>query len=228
MDMKRILFSLLFIGACVYVTSCSPSGTDAGTTPSNDSVSASNAPDAMKRFMDSIMKANPGASISIEGSDSTKLSASDTSGLNGAGIRTLHKRVVDSLLRSSKQKYTVLHFWATWCLPCRREFPDLVKEAATLKNSQVLLVSCDYDSEAQRKKVLAVYNKLHTGLPLYLNESVDRTDGMGTASQEKLLKELGMNTHGGLPFNVVMDNKSKKVVFSSAEYKKAFEYILHK
>lgn len=179
----------------------------------------------MQRVMDSIMKANPGATITFEGSDCTKIDASETVGLDPSKINLLNAKVVDSLVKTSKQKFTLLHFWATWCLPCRKEFPDLVKESGKLNNTALFLISSDYDSEEQRKKVLAVYQKLQTKLPLYLNEISDKTDGMGTLSQQKLLKQLGLKDQGGLPFNVVIDNKSKKVVFSSLEYKKAFEFV---
>jgi len=172
------------------------------------------------------MKANPGATISFEGSDSTKIDASETSNLDPSKIHLLNAKVVDSLVKTSKQKFTLLHFWATWCLPCRKEFPALVKESAGLKNTGVYLVSSDYDSEEQRKKVLAVYQKLETNLPLYLNELSDKTDGMGTLSQQKLLKQLGLKEQGGLPFNVVIENKSNGVVFSTLDYKKAFEFVM--
>lgn len=33
-------------------------------------------------------------------------------------------------LRSLKGKVAVLHFWATWCPPCRAEFPEFAKFAA--------------------------------------------------------------------------------------------------
>lgn len=221
-------FLILFTLATTFL-SCQTSPTSNELSSAKDTVisSAPNQKSAMQRVMDSIMKANPGATISFEGSDSTKIDASETVGLDPSKINLLNAKVVDSLVKTSNQKFTLLHFWATWCLPCRREFPDLVKESSGLKNTAVYLISSDYDSEEQRKKVLAVYQKLQTNLPLYLNEIIDKTDGMGTLSQQKLLKQLGLKDQGGLPFNVVIDNKSKKVVFSSLDYKKAFEFVIN-
>ena len=43
-------------------------------------------------------------------------------------------------------KVVVLHFWATWCAPCRSEFPRLLKSAATVGNNVVFLTLSVDDS----------------------------------------------------------------------------------
>lgn len=42
----------------------------------------------------------------------------------------------------------VLHFWATWCLPCVEEFPRLLKLAASHPEWQFIMVSVDEKREA--------------------------------------------------------------------------------
>lgn len=47
----------------------------------------------------------------------------------------------------------VLHFWATWCGPCRREFPELLKEAKALKDDNIIFLTISGDDskeEAQK------------------------------------------------------------------------------
>jgi thiol-disulfide isomerase/thioredoxin len=55
--------------------------------------------------------------------------------------RTVH-------LRDYAGDAVLLHFWATWCVPCRTELPDLIALANRLERAspaRVLLVSVDED-----------------------------------------------------------------------------------
>lgn len=44
-------------------------------------------------------------------------------------------------------KQIVLHFWATWCVPCQAELPVLINIAARQQNTIFLLVSVDDDAD---------------------------------------------------------------------------------
>jgi thiol-disulfide isomerase/thioredoxin len=175
--------------------------------------------DAIKRIMDSILKAaGPNAKISIEGADHTKISENETKDLKASSLKIINTYKLDSLILSSDKKFTLLHFWATWCGPCRIEFPDYIKAVEQLNNVTVILISCDYDSEEQRKNVLAVYKKLNTTIPVYINQIYNKTDGMGTEAQRDLIKHFGISSEGGLPFNILIENRSRKVLEAKSSY----------
>ncbi|HEV7892753.1 MAG TPA: TlpA disulfide reductase family protein [Pyrinomonadaceae bacterium] len=68
-----------------------------------------------------------------------------------------------SLLRAgeTRQRPLLVNFWATWCVPCREEFPDLVKLRALYAAEQIdfALVSLDDVSD------------IETAVPDFLSES---------------------------------------------------------
>lgn len=68
---------------------------------------------------------------------------------------------------SPADRPTLLHFWATWCVPCRRELPALAALAQSREPSvQLVLVSVDDDASAQVIEKFAT--EAGVDLPVYL------------------------------------------------------------
>src|ERR1041385_5926129 len=55
---------------------------------------------------------------------------------------------VMDLVKASKAKATLVNVWATWCVPCRQEMPDLLKVRSELapRGFRLILVSADFDN----------------------------------------------------------------------------------
>ncbi|MHA4895562.1 redoxin domain-containing protein [Pedobacter sp. PWIIR3] len=66
-------------------------------------------------------------------------------GINGSPIK----------LSDFKGKYVMVDFWASWCMPCRQENPNLVKAYNTYKdkNFTVLGISLDKEPAAWKKAI---------------------------------------------------------------------------
>ena len=92
----------------------------------------------------------------------------------------------------------VLHFWASWCAPCRRELPALDRLHADLaaRGGRVLAISIDRDPENARRFA----RRLGLRLPIVL-------DG-----PDALARELDL---ASVPFTIVLD-KDGAVAFTTA------------
>ncbi len=60
------------------------------------------------------------------------------------------------MLKDLAGKTVILHFWATWCGPCREEFPSLLQAAQAMgKDVVILTISGDEDDALAKKFILA-------------------------------------------------------------------------
>ena len=57
----------------------------------------------------------------------------------------------------SKDKLTILNLWATWCVPCVEEMPDLNSVKAIYKNDSFNFISLSVDSDSI--KLVKFFNK---------------------------------------------------------------------
>ncbi|MBI5559681.1 MAG: TlpA family protein disulfide reductase [Deltaproteobacteria bacterium] len=78
-------------------------------------------------------------------------------------------------LEDFKGKVVILHFWATWCKPCRVEFPLLERLWQEIKGKDVILLPISIDENAKREGVEAFAKTLGASFPVYLAREGDIT-----------------------------------------------------
>ncbi|RZM25695.1 MAG: AhpC/TSA family protein [Pedobacter sp.] len=96
-----------------------------------------------------------------------------------------------------KNKYTLVDFWASWCGPCRKENPNVVKTFNAFKDKGFTVLSVSLDENAEKWK--AAIEK--DGMPWYHVSSLK-----GWKEPAAALYEVR-----AIPQNVLVDDKGKVV-----------------
>lgn len=103
------------------------------------------------------------------------------------------KKVTGGELKSSdlKGKVVVVDFWATWCVPCKKEIPEYIKLREKLKGLDVEFVGITFDSQGP-EEVMPYLKELGITYPVV----------MGTDEVD-----VGFGGHLGYPTTFLVDKK---------------------
>lgn len=79
-------------------------------------------------------------------------------------------------LKESKGKVVILHFWATWCKPCKEEFPLFEKMHQRFQDKDVVFLPIAIDAKATQTEIDAVAKGFGASFPVFLARSGNVTD----------------------------------------------------
>ena len=97
-------------------------------------------------------------------------------------------------------KPLLVNFWATWCGPCREEFPDLVKIDAEYRGKiDFITVSLDFIEEINTT-VPTFLSEMQAEMPTYLLTSAD---------ENTLISSIAKDWSGALPFTILYNEKGE-------------------
>lgn len=90
---------------------------------------------------------------------------------------------VEQSLAALKGRIVVLNFWATYCIPCRKEMPDLAAIQNEFAALGVQVIGVNVDDEEDRKKVLQFIKETKINFPVWVGASTEHMVrfGLGTA-----------------------------------------------
>jgi peroxiredoxin len=103
-------------------------------------------------------------------------------------------------------------FWATWCLPCQKEFPEIAKIRAKFPDKDIKIFAISKDSPRSMAKVKSFIRK-------HDYDFVWLMDGDGAVSSNFMVDAI--------PHSLLADN-SGTVVYSHTGYRKGDELELEK
>jgi thiol-disulfide isomerase/thioredoxin len=97
-------------------------------------------------------------------------------------------------------KPLMINFWATWCDPCREEFPDLVKIDTEYKGKiDFITISLDDLAEIGRD-VPKFLSEMKAEMPAYL---------LKTPNEDAAITFVSKDWRGGMPFTVLFNEKGE-------------------
>lgn len=103
-----------------------------------------------------------------------------------------------------KGRVVVINFWATWCPPCRAEFPDMVATQKKLAAQGVDLITISMDEMSDLKAVQAFLEKNGVTKGAFINKNGAEPD-LGYFQW----LEGRVPTSIGIPRTYVIDRKGK-------------------
>jgi thiol-disulfide isomerase/thioredoxin len=122
---------------------------------------------------------------------------------------------VTALRQGGTKNIRLFNVWATWCIPCVAEFPELVKTARQFDMRNFEFISLSVDEPKNTAKVKSFLENHSAGLSERLKKSV-KAEGRKSnsyiftgGSMEDLMKVLDPEWPGGVPHTVLIDTNGK-------------------
>jgi peroxiredoxin len=130
-------------------------------------------------------------------------------------VESIDAAGVSGLRKGGTKNVRLFNVWATWCVPCVAEFPELVLTSRKFDMRNFEFISISVDEPKDAPKVKAFLEKNHAGLSDRLKKSV-KAEGRKSnsyvfsgGSQEDLMKALDPEWPGGLPHTILLDESGK-------------------
>lgn len=123
-------------------------------------------------------------------------------------------------LQDFKGKIVMLNFWASWCMPCLSEFPDMMKLVENFKGDVVLIAISKDKNRQDIDKFLNRFPEYKNNPNLYIAQDSD-----------KVISEITFNTFK-IPETIIINKKgfmTRKIIGASPLWKKTDikEYLEH-
>jgi thiol-disulfide isomerase/thioredoxin len=120
-----------------------------------------------------------------------------------ANLTQVDDKAVKSMLDNDKGKVVLLNFFASWCAPCHKEFPDIVKLYDKYKDQGLAVIAVSMNDATEKPDMQAFLSEMKPPFTVYLTSSTDD-------SAYKAFYDV-WNTQDGdtLPMSMIYDRDGK-------------------
>lgn len=114
-------------------------------------------------------------------------------------VPTVGVKDIKSMVKEHKGKVVVVNFWATWCPPCVKEFPDIIKLYNNYQSKGVDVIAVSMNEDDEMEDIQTFIKKYKPPFSIYRAASVDDT----------FYKEFNKKWFGQMPTTVIYDTNGK-------------------
>jgi thiol-disulfide isomerase/thioredoxin len=140
-----------------------------------------------------------------------------------APTRAINAEEMQALLKRDGTRPLLVNYWATWCDPCRDEFPDLVKIDNQFRPKGLDFIAISLDDLADLKTAVPKFLRLMKAkMPVYL---------LNVSDPEPTINAVDPKWGGSLPATFLYNNKGEVVYkhfgrIDTAELHAAIEKVM--
>ena len=108
------------------------------------------------------------------------------------------EQILDAV-RAANNKVVVVNVWATWCIPCREEFPDLLRLRRDYQDRGVMLLLVSGDFAGERGQAAAFLSEQGVDFPTYIK----------TGDDMQFINTFDPKWSGALPATFIYDGQGR-------------------
>jgi len=111
---------------------------------------------------------------------------------------------LNDIIKNREGRVLLINLWASWCVPCKEEFPDLIKISDKYsKKIELIGISIDFPDEIE-SKIIPFLNKFKPNFINYVN---------GENDTERFINNLNPDWSGAIPVTFFYDSEGKQFLF---------------
>ena len=118
-------------------------------------------------------------------------------------VEPINTEGIKALISRQNEKPLLVNFWATWCDPCRDEFPDLVKIDSEFRSKSLDFVTVSLDDVGDIKTTVPKFlASMKASMPAYL---------LSDSDPEPAINAVDPKWQGDLPATFLYNAKGEVV-----------------